>query len=72
MDEALALAAAVDEKSEHPIALAIVAEAKKRGLAVSEATDFKRIPGISRQSYWDSKADKYVYVRGYGKRNGEN
>lgn len=36
----LALAAAVEQRSEHPIARAVVAAAQARGLAVSEATDF--------------------------------
>ncbi|MBI2612381.1 cadmium-translocating P-type ATPase [Candidatus Kaiserbacteria bacterium] len=49
-DEALALAAAVDSKSEHPIALAIVEEAKKRGLAVSHAENFQRIPGVGAEA----------------------
>ncbi|MBI4135472.1 cadmium-translocating P-type ATPase [Candidatus Uhrbacteria bacterium] len=43
--EALALAAAVDAHSEHPIAHAIVAEARQRSLVVKEATNFKRVPG---------------------------
>ncbi|MEK9177295.1 MAG: copper-translocating P-type ATPase [Patescibacteria group bacterium] len=45
-DEALVLAAAVDARSEHPIAVAIVKEAKKRSLSYMGVTDFKRIPGI--------------------------
>jgi len=64
--ETLALAAAVDEKSEHPIALAIVAEAKKRGLAVSEATDFKRIPGVGAEAHVSGKK---IFV---GHRGGAN
>ena len=45
-DEALQLAASVDAHSEHPIALGIVAEAKKRNLSIHESKNFKRIPGI--------------------------
>jgi len=45
-DEALQLAASVDAHSEHPIALGIVAEAKKRNLFIRESKNFKRIPGI--------------------------
>jgi len=45
-DEALRLAASVDAHSEHPIALGIVAEAKKRNLFIRESKNFKRIPGI--------------------------
>jgi Cu2+-exporting ATPase len=44
-DEALALAASVNVHSEHPIAKAMVAEAKKRSLPFKEASDFKRVPG---------------------------
>jgi P-type Cu2+ transporter len=38
-------AAAVESSSEHPLAKAIVAEAKRRGVAQSVATDFKALPG---------------------------
>lgn len=44
-DEALALAASVNIHSEHPIAKAIVEEAKKRPLTLQEASGFKRVPG---------------------------
>ncbi len=44
-DEALTLAAAVNAHSEHPIARAIVLEAKNKNLAISEVQNFKRIPG---------------------------
>jgi Cu2+-exporting ATPase len=49
-DEALALAAAVEAHSEHPIGKAIVAEAKQRGLIAAEAKNFKRIPGSGAQA----------------------
>ncbi len=41
----LALAAAVESKSEHPLALAIVDTAKHRGLNIPEATDFVNTTG---------------------------
>ena len=44
-DAALALAAAAESQSEHPIAHGIVAEAKARGLAVPRATDLRNITG---------------------------
>lgn len=44
-DELLALAAAVEADSEHPIARAIVAEANRRGIKSPPATDFQSHPG---------------------------
>jgi len=38
-------AAAVESNSEHPLAKAIVAEAKRRGVTQSLGTDFKALPG---------------------------
>lgn len=44
-DETLALAAALERGSEHPLAEAIVNGARDRGLAIAEATDFEAITG---------------------------
>ncbi len=46
-DEAslLSLAASVERSSEHPLASAIVAAAKERGLPLQEATDFNSVTG---------------------------
>ena len=41
----LALAAAAEANSEHPLAKAIVAEAKRRNLPALQATDFESLPG---------------------------
>lgn len=41
----LARAAAVEAMSEHPIGSAIVAEARRRGLAIAESTDFQAVVG---------------------------
>lgn len=49
-DEVLALAAAVEEHSEHPIGAAIVAEAARRSLSYREAKDFKRVPGMGAEA----------------------
>ena len=44
-NELLNAAYALEAKSEHPLARAIVREAEKRGLSVDEVTDFKALPG---------------------------
>jgi Cu+-exporting ATPase len=44
-DDALRLAASLERASEHPLATAVVAAARERGLALSEPTDFRAIPG---------------------------
>ena len=44
-DDALALAAAVERSSEHPLAQAIVEGAEGRGLAISEPERFDALPG---------------------------
>jgi Cu+-exporting ATPase len=44
--EALALAAAVERHSEHPIAAAIVDAAVERGLALAEAEEVEAVPGF--------------------------
>ena len=65
-DEALALAAAVEARSEHPIGRAIVAEATARGLAVPEARGFTRVPGMGARAL---VAGAEVFV---GHRGGED
>jgi P-type Cu2+ transporter len=44
-DDLLGQAAAVESNSEHPLAKAIVVEAKRRGVTQSPGTDFKALPG---------------------------
>src|SRR6478609_329057 len=44
-DQALRAAAAVEAGSEHPVALAVVAAAASRAIAVPRATDFVALPG---------------------------
>jgi len=44
-DRLLALVAAVERESEHPLAQAIIAEAERRGVPVLRAEDFDSIPG---------------------------
>lgn len=45
-DSVLEWAAAVESRSEHPIGRAIVANAKKRGLSISDVEQFNIIPGV--------------------------
>ncbi len=42
----LRLAASLDQGSEHPLAAAIVAAARERGLALGKAEDFESASGI--------------------------
>lgn len=44
-EEALALAAAVEVVSPHPLALALVEEAQRRGLSLPPVKDFRALPG---------------------------
>jgi len=45
-DEVLRLAASLDQGSEHPLADAIVAEAGRRGMALSRAEEFESVTGL--------------------------
>jgi Cu+-exporting ATPase len=45
-DEIVALAAALERSSEHPLAAAILAAARERNIAVPDATDFHATPGL--------------------------
>jgi cation-transporting ATPase V/Cu+-exporting ATPase len=44
-DRVLSLAAAAEAGSEHPVALAVVAEARRRGLEVVHPAEFRSVPG---------------------------
>lgn len=64
-DEALRLAAAVEARSEHPIAAAIVEAANARGLATPTAEAFEAIPGFGAQATVEGRsvqvgADRYM------------
>jgi Cu+-exporting ATPase len=54
--EVLRIAASLDQGSEHPLADAIVAEARRRGLALSKATDFESSTGQGVSGKVDGKA----------------
>jgi Cu+-exporting ATPase len=55
-DEVLRLAASLDQGSEHPLAAAIVAEAKARRLPLSAADEFESESGIGVRGRVDGKA----------------
>ncbi len=64
-NEALRLVAAVESKSEHPIAEAIVRAAKERGLEIPPVTDFQAEPGFGIAAEVDGRAvqvgaDRYM------------
>jgi Cu2+-exporting ATPase len=62
-DELLALAASVESSSEHPIARAIVAEARSRDLAVVRATGFASLAGRGAEATVDARRVSVVGPR---------
>ena len=54
-DEVLRLAAAVERDSEHPIAAAIVAGARARGIDIPRATGFEALPGRGARAVVDGR-----------------
>ncbi|MCZ7560852.1 MAG: copper-translocating P-type ATPase [Burkholderiaceae bacterium] len=54
-DEVLALAARLDQGSEHPLAQAIVAEARRRGLALDKVESFESASGIGVRGVVDGR-----------------
>lgn len=54
-DEFLALCSAIEAKSEHPLGVAIVNEAKARGLTFSNADLYKALPGLGLEATIDGE-----------------
>lgn len=54
-EELLKLADSLEQKSEHPLAKAIVEEAEKRSMKAEEVTDFKALPGNGLSAVWNGK-----------------
>jgi P-type Cu2+ transporter len=55
-DDLIALTAAVESNSEHPLAKAILAEAKRRGLALLAVTEFEALPGRGAKALVEGKS----------------
>jgi Cu+-exporting ATPase len=55
-DEVLRLAASLDQGSEHPLAEAIVGEARRRGLALVSVADFDSVTGQGVRGHVDGRA----------------
>ena len=53
--EALRLAAALEQDAEHPVARAVVASARERGLEIPRASGFEAIPGYGVQGVIDGR-----------------
>jgi Cu2+-exporting ATPase len=67
-DDLLRLAAALESRSEHPIAAGIVEVAKRRGLTYPTPVDFRAIPGKGAQAVIDGRDVKVVspgYLTGH-------
>ncbi|HEV3035398.1 MAG TPA: heavy metal translocating P-type ATPase [Solirubrobacteraceae bacterium] len=54
-DRVLALAASAEAGSEHPVALAVVAAARERGLELTRAQEFRSIPGRGVRAVLDGR-----------------
>jgi Cu2+-exporting ATPase len=55
-DDLMALSAAVESDSEHPVAKAIVAEAKRRNVNVVSARNFESLPGRGAKAFVEGKS----------------
>jgi Cu+-exporting ATPase len=60
VDDVLRIAAAAEESSEHPIARAIVAAARKRNISIPASSNFRALPGVGVEAEVEGK---HVVVR---------
>ena len=65
-DQLLALAAAVERGSEHPLAGAVLAEAARRGVTVAEASGFQAHPGEGAEAVVAGKGVRVGSARMFG------
>jgi cation-transporting ATPase V len=67
-DAVLALAAAAEAGSEHPVAMAIVASARKQELQIADAVDFRTLPGrgvraqVEGAEVWVGRPQQYEHL----------
>lgn len=54
-EELLSVAAAVENRSEHPLAKAVIAEAKRRNIPIGEVEDFEAVAGLGIVSRVDGR-----------------
>ena len=54
-NELLQVAASLEQYSEHPLAKALLAAVKKRGLKLQTITDFESLPGLGIQGQWQGR-----------------
>ncbi|RXZ02806.1 heavy metal translocating P-type ATPase [Fictibacillus sp. S7] len=67
-NEVLSIAASVESQSEHPIALGIVKEGKKRGLSLKKVSDFQSMTGAGLKAMVDNQ-EVMVVSPGYMQQN---
>ncbi|MDN4525514.1 copper-translocating P-type ATPase [Fictibacillus fluitans] len=67
-NEVLSIAASVESQSEHPIALGIVKEGKKRGLSLNKVSDFQSMTGAGLKAVVDNQ-EVMVVSPGYMQQN---
>ena len=68
-NDIIGLAASLEQSSEHPLAGAILAAARERGLTVSRATDFRATPGLGVEAVVDKvpvKIGRAAFLRDAG------